>query len=145
MSGPTDWVNSIVCYIQDTENGKKVRLCLDPKDLNKAIKQEHYYTRTIDEILPHLHGKKYFPVVDTKKSYWHVELDEESSLLTTFNTPFGRFRFLRMPFGLWMSQDVFQLKLDECYAGIKNVSGIADDIIVSGRTVEEHDQALRKC
>ena len=144
VSGPTDWVNSIVCNIKDTENGKKVRLCLDPKDLNKAIKREHYYTRTIDEILPQLHGKKYFSVVDTKKGYWHVELDDESSLLTTFNTPFGRFRFLRMPFGLWMSQDVFQPKLDECYAGISNVTGIADDIIVSGATIEEHDRAFKE-
>ena len=144
VSGPTDWVNSIVCNIKDTNDGKKVRLCLDPKDLNKAIKREHYYTRTIDEILPQLHGKKYFSVVDTKKGYWHVELDDESSLLTTFNTPFGRFRFLRMPFGLWMSQDVFQPKLDECYAGINNVTGIADDIIISGRTIEEHDQAFRE-
>ena len=144
VSGPTDWVNSIVCNIKDTDEGKKVRLCLDPKDLNKAIKREHYYTRTIDEILPQLHGKKYFSVVDTKKGYWHVELDDESSLLTTFNTPFGRFRFLRMPFGLWMSQDVFQPKLDECYAGIDNVTGIADDIIVSGKTIEEHDQAFKE-
>ena len=144
VSGPTDWVNSIVCNIKDTDAGKKVRLCLDPKDLNKAIKREHYYTRTIDEILPQLHGKKYFSVVDTKKGYWHVELDDESSLLTTFNTPFGRYRFLRMPFGLWMSQDVFQPKLDECYAGISNVTGIADDIIVSGRTIEEHDQAFKE-
>ena len=127
-----------------TQSREKVRLCLDPKDLNKAIKREHYYTRTIDEILPQLHGKKYFSVVDTKKGYWHVELDEESSLLTTFNTPFGRFRFLRMPFGLWMSQDVFKPKLDECYAGINNVTGIADDIIASGRTVEEHDQAFKE-
>ena len=110
-----------MCNIKDTENGRKVRLCLDPKDLNKAIKREHYYTRTIDEILPQLHGKRYFSVVDTKKGYGHVELDKASSLLTAFNTPpFGRFRFLRMPFGLWMSQDVFQPKLDECYAGLDN-------------------------
>ena len=143
VSGPTDWVNSIVCNITDTKDGKKVRLCLDPKDLNKSIKREHYYTRTIDEILPQLYGKRYFSVVDTKKGYWHVELDDESSLLTTFNTPFGRYRFLRMPFGLWMSQDVFQPKLDECYAGIENITGIADDILVSGKTVEEHDRAFK--
>ena len=100
VQGPTDWVNSIVVNITETDQGRKVRLCLDPKDLNKNTKREHYVTRTIDEILPKLHGKKYFSVIDTKKGYWHVELDDESSLLTTFNTPFGRYKFNRLPFGL---------------------------------------------
>ena len=143
ISEPTDWVNSIVCNVRDLANGeKKVRLCLDPRDLNKNIRREHYYSRTIDEILPQLHGKQYFSVIDTKKGYWHVELDEESSLLCTFNTPFGRYKFNRLPFGVRVSQDVFQKKLDRAYEGIPNVTGIADDIIVSGSTPEEHDQAL---
>ena len=87
---PTDWVNSIVCNVKETPDGKKkVRLCLDPKDLNKNICREHYYHRTFDEILPLLHGKRYFSVVDTAKGYWHVEFDHESCLLCTFNTPFG--------------------------------------------------------
>ena len=135
-------MNSIVVNIKDTPSGKKIRLCLDPKDLNKNIRREHYHTRTFDEILPKLFGKKYFSVLDTKKGYWHVELDEDSSLLTTFNTPFGRFKFNRMPFGLLMSQDVFQPKLDATYQGIPNVTGIADDIIVAGKTPEEHDTAM---
>ena len=84
---PTDWVNSIVCNIKETPEGnKKIRLCLDPKDLNKNIRREHYYTRIIDEFLPQLCGKKFFSVVETKKGYWHVALDHESSLLCTFNT-----------------------------------------------------------
>jgi hypothetical protein len=82
----------------------KVRLCLDPRDLNKNIKREHYYSKTIDEVLPLLHGKKYFSLVDTKKGYWHVELDDESSHLCTFNTPFGRYRFKRLPFGIVVIQ-----------------------------------------
>ena len=141
---PTDWVNSIVCNVKETSDGKKkVRLCLDPKDLNEMIRREHYYTRTIDEILPQLHGKKYFSVIDLKKGFWHVELDEDSSLLCTFNTPFGRYRFKRLPFGVRVSQDVFQRKLDEAFRGIPNVTGIADDILVSGATLEEHDKALK--
>ena len=70
---PTDWVNSIVCNTKETPEGnRKIRLCLDPKDPNKNIRREHYYTRTIDELLLQLHGKKFFSVVDTKKGYWHV-------------------------------------------------------------------------
>ena len=90
VNEPTDWVNSIVCSINEIPEGKKkVRLCLDPKDLNKNICREFCYTRTIDELLPQLHGKKFFSVINTKISYWHVTLDHESSLLCTFNTPFG--------------------------------------------------------
>ena len=68
VTEPTDWVNSIICNVKQTPDGRrKVRLCLDPKDLNKNIRREHYYTRTIDELLPLLHGKKFFSAVDTKK------------------------------------------------------------------------------
>ena len=71
-----------------------------------------------------------------------MELDDDSSMLTTFNTPFGRFKLNRKPFGLLMSQDEFQPKLDATYQGIPNVSSIADDIIVTGKTPEEHDTAM---
>lgn len=143
VTEPTDWVNSITCRVTKTKDGQtKVRLCLDPKDLNKNIKREHFPTRTIDEILPKLHGKKYFSIIDTKKGYWHQELDYESSLLCTFNSPFGRYKFNCLPFGLVVSQDVFQRKLDSIFQGIPNVSGIADDIIIFGATPEEHDRAF---
>ncbi|CAM1319115.1 Uncharacterised protein g7110 [Pycnogonum litorale] len=130
VTEPTDWVNSIR------------NMCLDPKDLNKNILREPYYTRTIDELIPKLHGIQYFSVVDTKKGYWLVELDNESSYLCTFNTPFGRFRFKRLPFGVVLSQDIFQRKLDEVYKDIQNVIGIVDDIVICGRTPEEHDKAF---
>ena len=69
VTGPTDWVNSIVVNVTETAQGKKVRLCVDPKDLNNNTKREHYVTRSIDEILPTLYGKNYFSVTDTKKGY----------------------------------------------------------------------------
>ena len=75
--------NSNICNVKDMPDGKKkVRLCLDPKDLNKNIKREHYYSKTIDEMIPMLHGMTYFSVADTKKGHWHVELDYESSVHT---------------------------------------------------------------
>ncbi len=142
VTEPTEWVNSITASITQKDGQTRVRLCLDPKDLNKNIKRAHYPTRTIDEILPQLHGKKFFTVIDTKKGYWHVQLDHESSLLCTFNTPFGRFRFLRLPFGLVVSQDIFQQKLDSIFNNIPDVCGIADDLIIAGTTEEEHDRAF---
>ena len=93
----TEWINSIVPVMK--EDGS-LRLCLDPKDLNKAIKRNQWYARTLDDILPELSQSKYFTVKDATSGFWHIPLDFRSSLLTTFNTLWGKYRWLRMPFGL---------------------------------------------
>ena len=139
VTQPTDWVNSLV--IREKPNGR-LRLCLDPKDLNEAIKRDHYPTPTLEEITPKLAGAKLFSKLDARNGYWNVKLDEESSYLTTFNTPNGRYRFLRMPFGLRMSQDVFQFKIDETYRNCPGAAGIADDITVHGKDATQHDLHL---
>jgi len=71
-----------------------LRLCLDPKDLNQAINRKQWYTRTVDDILPELADLKYFSLLNEKSGYWHVSLDYESSFLTTFNTLWGKYRWL---------------------------------------------------
>ena len=141
---PTDWVNSIVLSETTNEKGEiaKLRVCLDPRDLNKWIKREQHYTKTIDEVVTQLNDAKFFTLVDAKKGYWHVPLDEASSYLTTLSTPFGRFRFTRLPFGLIVSQDVFQKQLDSALEGLSGVTGIADDTFVFGSAEQEHNKNL---
>lgn len=138
---PTEWVNSIV--VKEKPNGK-LRICLDPRDLNKALKRDHYPTPTLEEITPHLAGAQVFSKLDARNGYWNIKIDEESSLLTTFNTPFGRYRFKRLPFGLKVSQDVFQRKIDQAYVNCRGAVGIADDIQVYGKTNKDHDQNLHE-
>ena len=82
------------------DRGHKLRICLDPKDLNSAIQRSHYPMPTIEDILPDLHNAKICSLLDARNGFWHVELDEESSLLTCFNSPYGRYRWKRMPFGI---------------------------------------------
>lgn len=94
---PTEWVSSIV--VNKKSNGK-MRLCLDPQPLNKALKRCHYPIPTTEEVLPDLHDANVFSKVDCKNGYWQVKLDQESSRLTTFNTPFCHYRWHRMPFGI---------------------------------------------
>ena len=65
-------------------------------------------------------------------------------MLTTFNSPFGCYRFLRMPFGLKMSQDVFQAKIDQTFEGCSGTVGIADDIVIYGKSEEEHDKHMHE-
>ena len=86
---PTSWVSSLV--IVKKSNGK-IRVCLDPRDLNRAVKRSHYPLPTIEEVATRLSGAKVFSVLDAKCGFWQVQLDEKSSYLTTMNTPFGRYR-----------------------------------------------------
>lgn len=137
---PTDWVSSLA-YIRK-KNGE-LRICLDPKDLNRAIKRCHHRTPTLEELTHKFAGSKFFSKLDAKNGYWSVELDSESQLLTTFNSPFGRFCFNRMPFGLVMSQDVFQQRMDQILEQCPGTIGIADDVAVFGQTEADHDANLR--
>jgi len=61
-----------------------------------------------------------------------VRLDDGSSKLTTFRTPIGRYRYLRMPFGISLAPEVFESKLQECLADLPGVKVIRDDILVVG-------------
>ena len=135
----TEWINSIVLVMKP--NGS-LRLCLDPKDLNKAIKRNQWYSRTIDDILPKLAKSKYKTLKDATSGYWHVILDLASSLLTTFNTPWGKFRWLRLLFGLKISSDIFQERLDRVLRLLNGVHGITDDILTHGETEIQHDGQL---
>ena len=134
---PTGWVNSMV--VVPKPNGK-VRICLDPRDLNKVIKREHYQMPVLQDALCGLSGCKYFTVLDAASAYWQIPLDLESSLLTTFNTPFGRYRYKRMPYGINSAQEVFQKRMHRTF---QNVDPMVDDILIGGKTVPEHNAKLR--
>ena len=98
---PTPWVSSLT--YPKKANGK-LRICLDPKDLNKAIIHENHKAPTLEEIAHVLTGATKFSKVDGKKAFFGMHLTEEVSLLMTFNAHLGRYRFLCVPFGLKMSK-----------------------------------------
>ena len=139
MSARTDWVSSIV-YSRKSNN--KLRTCLDPKDLNRAIKRPHYKTPTLDEITHQLAGSRVFSNLDARHVYWFVTLDEPSSYSTTFNSTFGRYQFERLPFGLNLSQDVLQERMDHILERCPGIMGIADDVAVFGKDEKEHGANL---
>ena len=139
VTGPTDWVSSLA--FSRKPNGK-LRICLDPKDLNRASKRTYHKLPTLEEITHQFGGARVFSKLDARHGYWSIELDTESSYLTTFNSPFGRYRFLRLPFGLKVSQDIFQEKMDMILEQCPGTLGIADDVAVFGKNQEEHDKNL---
>ncbi|CAI5681852.1 unnamed protein product [Oreochromis niloticus] len=141
VTDPTDWVNALV-VVEKPKTGR-LRVCLDPRPLNKAIQRPHYPLPTLEDVTTKLAGAKYFSVLDARSGYWAIKLSHESSLLTTFNTVFGRYRFLRLPFGIISAQDEFQRRVDETYEGLRGVAAIVDDVLVFGATKQEHDDNLR--
>ena len=97
----TDWVNSYVIVEKDTGNyhspnhtvKQKLRICLDPRDINEALERESYHTRSVDEITAKLQGMTVFTIVDFKKGYWMVVVHPDSRKLTCMALPFGRFQW----------------------------------------------------
>ena len=136
---PTQWVNAMV--VSEKRSGE-LRICIDPRELNKAIYREHYQLPTQQEITSRLAGAKFFSKRDAKSGYWQIPLDEESSFLTTFNTPFGRYRFTVIPFGVVFAQEVFHRTVSEAFGDIAGCETDIDDILVWGTTQEEHDDRL---
>ena len=106
--------------------------------------REPYHFKTHEDIAHLLVAAFIMSVCHCKKGYWHQQLDEVSSFLTTFNTELGRFGYTVMPFGEIMAGDVFQHKLDQCFGKIRQVIVIADDIMIVGKKPNHsnHDQAL---
>ena len=140
VTTPTEWVSSLT-YVMKA-NGS-IRMCLDPSDLNKALKRGQHHIPTMEELSYKFSGAKYFSKLDARSGYWSIVLDESSQLLTTFNTPFGRYCFKRLPFGLSVSQDLFQAAMDDGLRNLPGVVSIADDIAVFGTTEEEQDRNLK--
>ena len=126
---PTPWVSSLVVT---TKTSGALRISIDPRPLNKALKRETYQMPVLDELLPELAQAKVFSTVDLRSGFWHCVLDEQSSLLTTFSTPHGRYRWLRLPFGLSVSPEIFQKRLNQAIEGLDGVLNIADDILIYG-------------
>ncbi|XP_028809432.1 uncharacterized protein K02A2.6-like isoform X2 [Denticeps clupeoides] len=142
----TEWISSLVIVRKPSGN---LRICIDPRPLNRALKRCHFPLPTIDDILPDLSRAKVFTVCDVKNGFWHVTLDEESSYLTTFATPYGRYRWLRMPMGISPAPEVFQRKLSQALEGLQGIYVIADDILITGegetweKANQDHDDKLR--
>ena len=136
---PTPWVSSVTFLRKP--NGE-VRVCLDPSNLNKAIIREHHKPMTVEEIAHKLAGATVYTKADALKAFLQIQLMHEASLLTTFNSHRERLRFLRMPFGAKMSQDVFQLRMDAILEQCPGVIGIHNNMVIFGVDQEDHDTNL---
>ena len=123
-------------------NGK-LRVCLDPRSVNKAIEREHLLLPTAEEIFSQMSGASYFSKLDAILGYWHIKVDQQSSNLLTSGTPSSRYRFKRLPYGIHSRSYVFQREVTSLISDIPGSANCQDDFIVWWKTLQEHDERLR--
>ena len=119
-----------------------VCICVDLKPLNESVMREIHPLPKVDTNLSQLTGARLFSKLDTNFGFWQVPLSKESRLLTTFITPYGRFRFNKLPFGIASAPEHFQCHMNEILRDLPGVICHIDDILVSGRDKNEHNSRL---
>ncbi|UYV79739.1 K02A2.6-like [Cordylochernes scorpioides] len=138
---PTEWCAGMVAV---SKPGGKIRICVDLTKLNQYIRRENYPLPATEHILGQLGNACYFSKLDANSGFWQFGLAKESQKLTTFITPFGRFFFKRIPFGITSAPEIFQRKMTQLLGNIEGVVCFMDDIVVYGSSLEEHNERVRQ-
>ena len=129
VTQPTEWVSPMVVV---PKRSGDVRICVDYVHLNRSVKRGHYQLPTAEELFAKMQGAKFFTSLDAASGFWQIPLADESSELTTFLTPYGRFRFTRLPFGLNSGSEVFHRAMHTILQGIEGVTCYIDDVLIWG-------------
>ena len=130
---PAEWVNSIVIVEKPDGN---LRICLDPKDLSRSVKREHFQLPTSTEITSKLTGAKVFSKLDAKDGFCHVKLDHPCSCSHNLQHTIWTFQDNRLPFCLNSSNEVFQKRMQFAFEGF-------EDFLYGGkmkRAMTEHSE-----
>ncbi|XP_064468028.1 uncharacterized protein LOC135378816 [Ornithodoros turicata] len=133
---PTEWCAPMVVA---KKKDWKLRICVDYAELNKQIIRERLIMRMVEENLSSIRGAKLFSKLDANAGYWQAPLSPESSELTTFITPLGRYQFLRLPFGISTAPEFFQREMLRILEGLEGTVCHMDDILIYGNDEAEHD------
>lgn len=141
VSQYSDWLSPLVVLVKD--NGD-LRICVDMRMANRAIRREYHFMPTIDDFLPRMKSAKFFSRLDVKEAFHQIKLDESSRSITTFITHRGTYRYKRLMFGVSCAPEMFQKIMEQLLAECENCISFIDDIIVFGADEAEHDRCLHK-
>ena len=136
---PTDWCAGIV--IVPKPNGN-LRICVDLTKLNESVRRVRHILPSVDHVLAQLSGATVFTKLDANAGFWQIKLSEVSSIYTTFITLFGRYCFKRLSFEITSAPEFFQKTMSAILANLDGVVCMIDDILIHGRSQEEHDKRL---
>ncbi|XP_027143510.1 heat shock 70 kDa protein 12B [Larimichthys crocea] len=138
---PTAWCAPMVAVLKSSG---RVRICSDLTELNKSVMREKHPLPSVEHTLGQLAGAKVFSKLDAKSGFWQIPLSKDSSLLTTFISPFGRYHYNRLCFGISSAPEHFQKRISRTLEGLEGVLCQMDDVLIWGATQREHDERLRK-
>ena len=141
VTEPTEWCHPIVVVAK--KNSSEKRLTVDLRKLNDQVRRPTYPTTTPRAALSAIGTSNYFTTFDARHGYWQVPLAEESKSLTTFITPWGRFRYCRNPQGLISAGDEFNRRTDAALADLPNLVKVVDDCLVHDTSFDEHLHHVR--
>ena len=139
VEAPTDWCSGMV--VVPKSNGR-VRICVDLTKLDENVYRERHPLPVVDQTLAQIAGARIFSKLDANSGFWQIPLSDNSALLTTFITPFGRYCFQRLPFGITSAPEHFQRRMSSILRGTAGVVCLMDDVLVYGESQEEHDERL---
>ena len=105
ITEPTEWCAPIVIA---PKKNNQIRLCVDLRQLNQAVQRERFTIPSREEVLRKIAGAQIFSLLDAKHGFWQIPLASDSQKLTTFITPFGRFCYTRLPFGITSAPELYQ-------------------------------------
>lgn len=137
---PTEWCAGMV--VVPKKNSQRLRVCVDFTGLNQYVCREKYVLPSVDQSLGMLAGARVFSKLDANMGFWQIPLAEGSAKYTTFITPFGRYQFQRLPFGINSAPEHFQRVMADVIDGLDGVVCHIDDLLVWGKDQEQHDARL---
>ncbi|XP_039292569.1 uncharacterized protein K02A2.6-like [Nilaparvata lugens] len=137
----SEWGTPIVPVIK--RNGE-LRICADflSSTVNKCLVVNHHPIPKIEDLFNRLQKGEKYSKIDLSQAYQQVRLDEGSKHICTISTPWGLFRYNRLPFGIASAPGIFQQIMEKILAGIPGVVCFLDDILVSGKNLTEHYDRL---
>ena len=139
--GTTPWISPVVAI----PKGEEIRLVVDMRQPNQAIRRSHHPIPTLQELLVHFNGCKFFSKLDLLKGYHQLVLEEKSRYITAFVTHEGVFQYKRLVQGVNDAFTVYQYTIGQLFKQENLIQNICDDILIGGRDKDEHDRKLRKC
>ena len=119
-----------------------IRICADFRKLNESVEREHFQIPTFDELTMKVANPKFFSQLDCRSSFHQIPVSAESQSFLSFSTPFGRYAYMKLPFGISTAPEVFSRCMYSILEGIPNILIYIDDLIIWGSTQEEHDKTL---
>ena len=140
----TEWCAPIV--VTPKKDTDRIRMCVDLSHLNRYVRRERYQSGTPAQAIADIAAAnaKFFTVLDAMKGYHQCPLDQDSQILTTFITPFGRFKYLRAPYGVSSISEYYDRWMAEAFSGLTSFCRVVDDIIIYDSDKHQHATHVRQ-